>query len=753
MYPRPSSPRLARVGLSAALALLVLALFAPRPALAVDDAGADTGAFAVSGGTQGTDYTYADGVLTITGGSITVANTDPSTPVQDRIVIQGEATVTFAGLNITVSGADAPVTVDDSSGTAVTILLRGENTLRSTGGAPALRKSDGQTGGRGRGTLKITSSAGDGSTSGLLVAEASGSSAAGIGASGYHGDVANLEIAGGTIAARAGSDAADIGSTRGGSVWNLVISGGSVTATGSRGIGTDGSFGTPGSRDSRITGGIVSTRRYDGAAPTGGIVSTDGGATWRAVASLELPTDFEIPSGSTLLIPSGVELSVGDGVSLVNNGIVECSGSISGMIENNGDLWCGSGVEDDQVTGTGSVNRHAVEVTGGSGSGVYQVGDAVSIQASDPGEGRVFAGWVVRGGTAALADPSAERTTFTMPDGFARIEATYRYVWGTVTTESGETVRLATNEPGGENVRVSSDDWSAYPNSTLTLNPNYYDGTWHFALRTPSSGLNTLDLSGMTVFSPELSVHADTTILDGTLQIFRLPLSLGAGSSLTTRNVRFEPHWQDHHSTLFVPPNSTFTNAGNTTFVGDISLENEGTVHTTHDDSFDYGGTVIKDQHTFDRQVAEGAFLAASATCTDPAQYWYSCSCGARGTETFASGGPLGHAWASTSVVPPTETEQGYTIYTCDRCGLTEQRDFVPATGQDDDPGQGEGGAGTGESRPGGGTDNDGIAGEGGQQGQAALPATGEPAQVLPALAVAGCAIVALGLALTRDEL
>lgn len=173
----------------------------------------------------------------------------------------------------------------------------------------------------------------------------------------------------------------------------------------------------------------------------------------------------------------------------------------------------------------------------------------------------------------------------------------------------------------------------------------------------------------------------------------------------------------------------------------------------SYDDSFDYGGTVIKDQHTFDRQVAEDAFLAAGATCTDPAQYWYSCSCGARGTETFASGGPLGHAWASTSVVSPTETEQGYTIYTCDRCGLTEQRDFVPATGQGDDPGQGEGGAGTGESRPGGGTDNDGIAGEGGQQGQAALPATGEPVQVLPALAVAGCAIVALGLALTRDEL
>lgn len=735
MHPHPDSPRLPRFGLSAALALLVLALFTPRPALAVDGDGADAGAFAVSGGAQGTDYTYADGVLTITGGAVTVANTNPSTPTKDRIVIQGKATVTFAGLNIATSGDSAPVTVDDSSGTAVTILLRGENTLRSAGGAPALRKSDGQTGGKGRGTLKITSAAGDGNTSGSLVAEASKSSAAGIGASGYHGDVANLEIAGGTITARGGSDAADIGASSGGSVWNLVISGGSVTATGNKGIGTGESI-ESGSRESRITGGIVCTKKYDGASPTGGIVSTDGGATWRAVASLELPTDFEVTSGSALVIPSGVELSVGDGTSLVNNGTVECNGSISGTIENNGGLWCGSGVEDDQVTGKGSVNRHAVEVTGGSGSGVYQVGDKVSIQASDPGEDRVFAGWVVRGGTAEFADPSAEKTTFTMPDGFARIEATYRYVWGTVTTESGETVRLATDEPGGDGVFINGYDWSRYPNSTLTLNPNYYDGVWFFELRTPSSGSNTLDLSGMTVCTVWPEFSADTTILDGTLQIDRHSY-LAPDSSLTTRDVRFEPLIPVERAMLHVSAGATFTNAGNTTFADGISFLNEGTVHTTHDDSFDYGGEVIKDQHTFDCQVAENAFLSAGATCTDPAQYWYSCSCGARGTETFASGSPLGHAWASTSVVPPTETEQGYTIYTCDRCGLTEQRDFVPATGQDDDPGQGDGA----------------VAGGVDQQNQAALPATGEPAPVLPALAVAGCAIVALGRALTRDEL
>ena len=57
------------------------------------------GAFTVTGGTSGTDYTYADGVLTIMSDTpITIKNTNPNTPTSDRIeVAEGKwANITLA---------------------------------------------------------------------------------------------------------------------------------------------------------------------------------------------------------------------------------------------------------------------------------------------------------------------------------------------------------------------------------------------------------------------------------------------------------------------------------------------------------------------------------------------------------------------------------------------------------------------------------------------------------------------------------
>ncbi len=42
--------------------------------------------------------------------------------------------------------------------------------------------------------------------------------------------------------------------------------------------------------------------------------------------------------------------------------------------------------------------------------------------------------------------------------------------------------------------------------------------------------------------------------------------------------------------------------------------------------------------HTYDQEVATEVYLASEATCSAKAQYYYSCVCGAKGTETFASG-------------------------------------------------------------------------------------------------------------------
>lgn len=40
-------------------------------------------------------------------------------------------------------------------------------------------------------------------------------------------------------------------------------------------------------------------------------------------------------------------------------------------------------------------------------------------------------------------------------------------------------------------------------------------------------------------------------------------------------------------------------------------------------------------EHSFTEQVTTVDYLAAEATCTDAAKYYYSCSCGEKGTETF----------------------------------------------------------------------------------------------------------------------
>lgn len=47
--------------------------------------------------------------------------------------------------------------------------------------------------------------------------------------------------------------------------------------------------------------------------------------------------------------------------------------------------------------------------------------------------------------------------------------------------------------------------------------------------------------------------------------------------------------------------------------------------------------------HVFDKEVAEEQYIASKANCTEPAQYYKSCKCGEKGTETFASGEALGH--------------------------------------------------------------------------------------------------------------
>ena len=48
--------------------------------------------------------------------------------------------------------------------------------------------------------------------------------------------------------------------------------------------------------------------------------------------------------------------------------------------------------------------------------------------------------------------------------------------------------------------------------------------------------------------------------------------------------------------------------------------------------------------HTYDQQVEKDEYSAGIADCTQPAKFYYSCVCGAKGTTTFDSGSSMGHS-------------------------------------------------------------------------------------------------------------
>ncbi len=85
--------------------------------------------------------------------------------------------------------------------------------------------------------------------------------------------------------------------------------------------------------------------------------------------------------------------------------------------------------------------------------------------------------------------------------------------------------------------------------------------------------------------------------------------------------------------------------------------------------------------HTYDKQIATDAYKATDATCTAKATYYYSCSCGAKGTTTFEYGEKLAHSlgnWITDK--EPTCITAGSKHKECANCDYTET-EAIAATG------------------------------------------------------------------------
>ena len=92
-------------------------------------AGAATGGFTVSGGTENTDYSYSSGVLTInTNTHLTIST---SSQTSDRIVIGDgvHANLTLSGVNITAPANTSAIDVPSGASLTLTLANSSTNTL------------------------------------------------------------------------------------------------------------------------------------------------------------------------------------------------------------------------------------------------------------------------------------------------------------------------------------------------------------------------------------------------------------------------------------------------------------------------------------------------------------------------------------------------------------------------------------------------------------------------------------------------
>ena len=201
-----------------------------------------TGDLTVTGGELGTDYTFADGVLTIkTNKAVTIANADPTKATTHRIEVADgvSANITLAGVNINVSSLSDTAAfkiADDSAGNVtITLADSSKNTLKGGECCAGLQKIGAYTETLGKLTIK-----GGANGTGKLNATG-GLNGAGIGG-GLTGSGSNIEISGGTVIATGGVNGtgagggygAGIGGGKFGDGANRTISGGRVSATGSK---------------------------------------------------------------------------------------------------------------------------------------------------------------------------------------------------------------------------------------------------------------------------------------------------------------------------------------------------------------------------------------------------------------------------------------------------------------------------------------------------------------------------------------
>lgn len=576
--------RLSKKVLAVLLALMLAVTTLPFTVFAAGNAGS----FVVSGGTENVDYTYSGGVLSITGGNVTVANADPETATTDRIYIKGVVTVTLAGVNIDTT-AGAPVEIDDTSDTDVTIILENDNTLISNCANKAgIQKSRGQTGGSNTSMLTIK---GDGS-----LTATGGSDAAGIGggASNSSADVTNINILSGTINATGNGTGAGIGAAQGGSVWDINISGGRITANGNPGIGAEYRFG--GLSDANISNGYVFANSYKGNSPTGGVVTLDSGKSYTMGGEQTLNEDITIPQDGSLTVLENSIITISPENTVTVNGTFVNNGTVIGNLINNGVIY-NNGTIPENIGGTVH-NKPYIEIKGGEYSGNLESGQTITITADEPENGMMFSGWTVELGNVSLFDSFESQTTFTMPDECVIIKSNYTEIAASVTLPDS-TVKYY------EYVDDAYFDWRESGGTLTLMSENPY---LPHMMDVPKDGI--IDLGGYAVELMDFPFEFESlTVQNGELLLMPHGFNVNEGSTLKLKDVTLSSEWEGEAVTI--TNNGQIIDLGGLVLGDGVTISGNTTQQTAKylDENGEIKSVVITDKLTNQTTLTDGWYL------------------------------------------------------------------------------------------------------------------------------------------------
>ena len=335
---------------------------------------ADTGAFTVTGGTEGEDYSYANGVLTIKKGTpLTIKNTDSSAETKDRIVIGSGVTanLTFAGVNIKLGkneGTNGVSAVTVPSDATLNLTLADGSVNSLVGDTNGMDGSDSKSGAgieAPEGATLTISCAHSGET-GHVCGESCGS----LSASGAAWGAAN-----GCAAGIGGKNAS------GGSI---TINGGNIVATGGHGAGIGG-----GGKNTKRSGGTIVIN--------GGIIEATGGFYCAAIGGGDGDSDsgdYGGGDGGEITITGGTVIArsindyTGGGAGIGGGqrsygGTISITGGTVTAYGSRGSAGIGSGWWSDDggkitITG-GTVTAYGAEGGAGIGGGQGSYGGTISI--------------------------------------------------------------------------------------------------------------------------------------------------------------------------------------------------------------------------------------------------------------------------------------------------------------------------------------------------------------------------------------